>query len=160
MRKFTLKLLVYTIISLCAYSCSVAHNDFSNFKNLPSDGWAYNDTLVFMPVIPDTTATGYLILSIRHDNEYPYSNLWIEVRSTLSDSTERADTVNFLLANPYGRWYGQGFGASYQISDTISRPITLTDSLPVKVRHIMRTDTVRNIEQLGVTFVSIDEINR
>lgn len=146
--------------SLCAYSCSVGHNDFSLYKNLPSDGWAYTDTLSFLPSIPDSSARGHLILSVRHDNEYPYSNLWLEVRTTMPDHSEKVDTINFLLANPYGRWYGQGFGASYQISDTLPGLTVLTDSMPVKVRHIMRIDTIRNIEQLGITFVSIDIANK
>ncbi len=157
MRNITAKSIIPIITALCAYSCSVAHNDFSQFHDIDSDGWAYTDTLVFTPRIPDTTATGRLILSVRHDNEYPYSNLWVEVRTTRPDSSEQTDTVNFLLANPYGRWHGQGFGASYQLSDTLPRTIALTDSLPVKVRHIMRIDTVRHIEQLGVTFVTTDD---
>lgn len=148
--------IIMLIISLCAYSCSVAHNDFSQYHNLPSEGWAYSDTLTFLTEIPDTTASGRLVMSIRHDNEYPYSNLWIEVTTMRHDSSVKTDTINFLLANQYGRWYGQGFGASYQISDTLPSIMTLTDSMPIKVRHIMRIDTVRNIEQLGVSFVSID----
>lgn len=156
MNNIASKSIIMLTISLCAYSCSVAHNDFSQYLNLPPEGWAYTDTLTFLPDIPDTTASGRLVLSIRHDNEYPYSNLWIEVTTMRPDSSEKADTVNFLLANQYGRWYGQGFGASYQISDTLPAVMTLTDSLSIKVRHIMRIDTVRNIEQLGVSFVSID----
>lgn len=137
----------------------MAHNDFSQYQNLPKSGWAYNDTLTFMPEIPDSTASGKMIISIRHDNGYLYSNLWIEVRTLGADSSETADTINFILANPYGHWHGQGFGASYQISDTLPRTVTLTDSVPVKIRHIMRMDTVRNIEQLGITFVTSDSEN-
>ena len=156
MLKTTLKSVVTLIISLCAYSCSVAHNDFSEYCNLPSEGWAYTDTLVFYSSIPDSTAQGRLVLSLRHSNEYPYSNLWIEVSRQDASGSVKADTVNFLMASPYGQWYGQGFGASYQISDTLLQTVELTDSMPLRVRHIMRPDTIRGIEQLGISFVSND----
>ena len=56
------------------------------------------------------------------------------------------------LADVYGRWHGQGFGASYQFSRPFNTGVTLVRGDSVTVRHIMRVDTLRGIEQIGIKF--------
>lgn len=147
------RLLAISIISLCLGACAPGHNDYSDFHNIPTAGWAYNDTLTYIPTIGDSIASGMLVVALRHSNDYAYSNLWLEV--VYEDATKpRRDTLNIRLADIYGRWHGSGFGARYQIADTLARDVTLTTSRPVRIRHIMRDDTLRGIDQVGVLFVT------
>ena len=130
------------------------HNDYSDFKQLPDNRWIYGDTLTFTPDINDSIASGMLIVAVRHNNTYPYSNLWLEVTYPTSPTDVKRDTINLQLADIYGRWHGKGFGAGYQYADTVSKNVTLFNHQPITVRHVMRIDTLPDIELLGVTFVS------
>lgn len=141
-------------MTLCLGACVPGHNDFSEFRNLPAEGWLYGDTVKFIPSIEDSTATGLLTVAIRHNNEYEFSNLWLEITRNTPGGVLRRDTVNLELSDIYGRWHGNGFGASYQYSDTVEYPASIINGSPLMVRHIMRVDTLCDIEQIGITFVS------
>lgn len=140
-------------ILLCLGACVPGHNDYSQFENIPAEGWCYNDTLTFIPEPKDSSATGVLTLALRHNNDYIYSNLWVEV-SYLNDSATVTDTLNIELADIYGHWYGKGLGSRFQTEDTVSTSFHTVKGSPVKVRHIMRTDTLDGIEQVGIIFIS------
>ncbi len=144
------------LFSICLGACSPRQNDYSKFCNLSPSGWIYDDTLLFVTDIADSVASGTLTVAVRHNNNYPYSNLWLELtRRSGVDKTTR-DTLNLQLADIYGRWYGNGFGASYQFSDTVNNITRLFRGDTISVRHIMRLDTLPDVEQLGVTFVSTE----
>ena len=149
--------ILITLLSLCLGACAPGQNDFCEFRELPADGWVYGDTLCFMPQFADSTTTAIPVIALRHNNAYPYSNLWLELSRMSHDSTTLIlDTVNVRLADIYGRWAGHGFGASYQFADTLRGVTPVRAGETVTVRHIMRVDTLRDIEQLGILFVSTE----
>lgn len=142
-------------VALCAATictgCSPAGNSFSNYEFLPQDGWHYGDTIVFRPEIADSTAIGVLTLSLRHTNDYAYSNLWLEV-SVRDSSRQLTDTFNVVMADRLGRWLGRGIGTDFQSTDTIAPRIRVNRDTEIRVRHIMRVDNVRDVEQIGIVF--------
>ena len=150
MRKFA----IISILSLCLGACVPGHNDYSEFANLPAKGWAYSHPVTFIPTVADSICHGTMVLTIRHGNAYPYRNLWLEFSHIGADSLMRHDTLNVELADIYGRWHGSGLGTSFQYSDTISTDFVLYRDAGLKVRHIMRTDTLPSVEQIGLSFTS------
>ena len=146
-------LLVMTILS----GCSLRHNEYSYYHSFDSDGWAYGDSLKFTPEIEDSVSTGTLAVCVRHTNAYPYSNLWLELQYCTDDSTTVRDTVQVKLADDFGRWHGKGSGVSLQLADTVRRGFTMLNRHPMQIRHIMRADTLREIEQIGISFTPNDK---
>lgn len=142
------------LLIACIISACVPHGGYSDFKPLPASGWAYGDTVRFYPRMSDSVSTGSMIISVCHSTGYIYSNLWLEVTHMSSDSVCLRDTIDMRLADIYGRWQGRGFGATYQCSDTVPGPVSLLRDHNVTIRHIMRVDTVNDIEQIGLTFVT------
>jgi gliding motility-associated lipoprotein GldH len=136
---------------MMATSCQSRHNESSQYQFIDSDGWAYGDTLTFSPELSTPIADGCLTLSLRHTNEYIYSNLWLEVTTTDSLAT-RVDTINVVLADELGRWQGRGIGTDFQNTDTLFSRIRLRRPVTIKVRHIMRVDRLTDIEQVGIAF--------
>lgn len=152
------KLYILTmLLSFCLGACAPGQNDFCEFRQLPSEGWAYGDTLCFTPSFADSATIAIPVIALRHNNAYPYSNLWLELSRVSSDSmTIARDTINVRLADIYGRWQGHGFGASYQFADTLLDVKPIHSGETITVRHIMRVDTIRDIEQMGILFVSTE----
>lgn len=147
------------VLLLGTVSCSYNPNDYSCFTAIdPAEGWAYDDGLVYLPEIADSAAAGALALMVRHTNDYPYSNLWVEVRSqqTLTDGhlAQRCDTFQIPLADIYGNWRGSGRGDSYVVLDTIYPDFTLISQSPLRLRHVMRPERVGGLEQVGFIFSS------
>ena len=145
------KLLLITILTTLLAGCT-GKREFTAYNSIDNTGWAYSMPLDYTIELPDSMATGLLSLSLTHDNNYPYSNLWLEV--SYPDGEQHCkDTVNIEMCDVYGRWYGKGLPGHYQLTHPlINKPITLHDSDVVTVRHIMRVDTLHNISQAGVGF--------
>lgn len=147
--------IVFTITTLLLVaSCGRGERDYSRWVEVAVDGWAYGDTLRLIPadttlIDNDSLVNRRLTLGVVHSASYPYSNLWLEVTYPGNGHSYR-DTVNLTLADVYGRWLGKGFGASYQMEVTLSPYTDIDLTRPVSVRHIMRLDTLRGIERLGI----------
>jgi len=128
-----------------------SENETSKYWNLGGDGWRYADTLVYDV---DTTATADIAVVVRHATNYEYSNLWLELSYSTLDDSARTDTFNVILADDFGRWHGHGIGVGMQYADTLLRGVHLQDSTSLRLRHIMRADTLPGIEQVGIVLIS------
>lgn len=152
MRKTALILM----LSLLMAACSRHQNDYAAFSDVDSDGWAYGHSFLYLPQTEDSVVQGSLMVAVRHTNDYPYRNLWLEVTSQAQtpDSAVafRVDTLNMQLADPAGVWFGSGLGVSFQKSDTVVADFTLLSGAPIRVRHIMRAEKVPGLEQVGIIF--------
>lgn len=143
--------LIFLALLTVMTGCRMDPNDFSEYHTLDDEGWAYADTLKYNFVPRDSTVSGALSLSLRHTNDYIYSNIYLEV--TVADSLSvRRDTLEIRLADDFGRWYGRGIGTDFQVSDTLDRHITLRRPVEIEVRHIMRDEYLKDIEQVGISF--------
>lgn len=150
---------ILSLLSMAAAttSCSYNHNNYSCFSDIdPAEGWEYGRALVYMPEIGDSLAEGRLQMLVRHTNDYPYSNLWVEVESQQpADSGHLEvvrDTFCITLADIYGNWQGRGSGTTYERVDTLYADFTLISGAPLRLRHVMRPDRVEGIEKVGLIF--------
>lgn len=139
------------LLLAAASACHRVDDGHSEWQTLPSEGWAYGDTLVFNADSADTLRARDIIISLRHTDAYPYANLWLEL-SYASGDTIVADSVNIAVADEFGRWLGSGNGASMQLEDTIRTRYRVSPGSPLRLRHILRVDTLRELDQIGVSF--------
>ncbi len=125
--------------------------EHSGFTTIDPVGWIYGDTVRYCPADSDSTfmSSCDLVIVVRNNNDYEYSNLWLRLDYPGQDSVH-TDTLNVILADDFGNWRGKGIGGSYQLCDTVLRGIALDPSREIKLTHIMRTDTLEGIEQIGI----------
>ncbi len=145
MRHLILILAAIITISACS------DTERSAFSDIDAPGWRYGDTITFIPSDTAVCAAGAIAVAVRHTNGYEYSNLWVELTYTSPDTTV-ADTFNIVLADDFGHWRGKGVGIGYQVVDTLLRDVTIDTSAPMLLRHVMRTDTLQDIQQIGIIF--------
>lgn len=162
MKALKLLLLVPVLLATaCGITGSRGNGDdnyFSDFCTFDSQEWPYSHTVVFtVDTLRDSLSRGgTLLLSLRHTVAYPYSNIWLELSYPTPDGILAADTFNILLADDYGHWRGYGNGPSMAITDTLSRNFDIARHGMIRLRHIMRTDTLPNIEQVGIVYLPND----
>lgn len=156
------KLIAAVAVTTAAASCGITgsrgngdDNYFSAFTAFPRGEWEYASPSKFrVDTLRDSISRGgTLLLSMRHTSGYEYGNIWLELSYPVNDSTVRADTFNIVLADDYGHWLGRGLGPSVQVTDTLSRNFTIRKGETITLRHIMRTDTLSDIEQVGIVFL-------
>jgi gliding motility-associated lipoprotein GldH len=139
-----------TILSATLCACSDLGSEHTEWRDIDLPGWRYGQELVFN-ADSDSVAIDRLVLSVRHTDKYEYANLWLEL-SYASGDTVVADTFNIELADSFGKWYGTGTGVSFQQNDTLMPRHRVNLGSPLHLRHIMRIDTLKNIDQIGLSY--------
>tara|TARA_E500000178_G_C16722951_1_gene618024 strand:- start:49 stop:531 length:483 start_codon:yes stop_codon:yes gene_type:complete len=78
------------------------------FEELPKEGWQQDQWVEFSYTnrLPKKYASLDWIL--RHDDDYPFSNIHLIVAWRNPKGVENSDTLSYLLAKPDGRWLGKG----------------------------------------------------
>lgn len=135
------------------FSLAACHDDtvYHTYQNLSSNGWNKQDTLEY--TLPSQLAghTYELEVGLRHTENYPYQDIWLEVLYPLSPD-RRPDTLHLSLADKWGNWKGKGTaGNMYQFTCTQDHPLHLSraDSL-LQVVHIMRDKSLKGISDVGM----------
>lgn len=77
---------------------------YHNFKG----HWSASEKVVF-DIDSLTDQPVNLMIYIRNDQRYPFSNLFLIARMKTGDSLLVCDTLEYAMANEQGRWLGQGF---------------------------------------------------
>lgn len=160
MMRSILALPVVAVFALSLLSCGAPPgvDRGGDFADLPAEGWAYGDTLAFEPSpAPDSCLSDARVaVAVRHTSGYLYSNLWLEVSTPLAEGDSMlADTVSVELADEYGKWHGRGVGVSFVVTDTLPGRRIYRPGRPAYVRHVMRVDTLADIEQVGLIYFDI-----
>lgn len=145
-----LHILTMTLLGIVMMSTVVACDDGNPgaWVDIDINGWRYGNTVTLTPDSAD--ATDCIALTLRHSHNYDYANLWLEIDYDTPDSTA-TDTIDVTLADEWGRWKGRGSGVTYQLTDTVTLRHSLRRGGAMRIRHIMRMDTLTEIEQIGVT---------
>lgn len=152
-RNITLLGFVLTAVLLLTISCGQRRIDQSQYIGLSPKGWAYVDTLAFPVALSDSLIEANLTVAVDHSPLYKYRNLWIEITTgklgAPKNLKSHKDTVEIILSDTIGNWVGHGIASDYQVSSS-QIPLTLRQDEYILVRHIMRTDTLRDINRVGI----------
>lgn len=104
----TLSLFCGVLIFFLLISCddgSVYHT----YQTMPNF-WHKDSAVVFKFEERDTLRDYNLFLTLRNDNSYKYSNLFLITEMQFPHGRTISDTLEYIMANPDGSWLGTGFG--------------------------------------------------
>ena len=153
-RKIKSGIIFLFLWSFCFVACT-PNNNGSDYTDLPTNGWAYGDTLCFKINTVDSVVPGTLSVAVDHSDSYLYNNLWLEV-SYIADNIngrkeEFRDTLQIILTDSAGNWKGTGAASNFQTEVPFGKR-NFYSEYPVRIRHIMRTDTLKGMNRVGVFF--------
>lgn len=123
-----------------------------------SDGWPKDSVLAFPLTIDDAHGIYQTQIVVRNTDAYRNQNLWLFVDTETPAGTHRTDTVQFFLADEFGRWVGSGVGTVfenvwiYQPRVRYSEPGTYT----LRLQHGMRYDVLGGVSEVGVRVLRMD----
>jgi gliding motility-associated lipoprotein GldH len=133
------------------YSCGI-DSIYENTSDIPKGKWDKNTSVSFVVPITDTIKSCNIIFSIRNNNNYPYSNifLFVDTRSPLGKTLR--DTVEIELCDAKGKWLGKGIGGLWQNKFYFRKNIRFpySGNYVFKVTQAMREDRLEGIIDLGI----------
>ena len=77
---------------------------------IPNGLWNSGEPIGFKFIIEETSVPYNVYINVRNTNLYPTNNLWLFVTSISPSGKQQKDTVEFILADDKGQWYGSGMG--------------------------------------------------
>ena len=138
--------------SLSLVSCN-QNEIFYHYNSLPAKGWAKDSLLSFDFTVKDIAPKYNILIQVRHYGTYPYQNLWLFLENkNPKDSIAVKDTIEFYLADEYGKWLGTGVGALKEMPVLYKQQIHFTDtgSYQIKIGQGMRDSLLRGVERIGL----------
>ncbi len=78
---------------------------------ITSEGWQLEDPAIFELPRLDSLATYNAFITVRNNNKYPFSNLFLIVSLQYPYGKTVVDTLEYKMARPDGSWLGTGIGS-------------------------------------------------
>ncbi len=148
-------LLLFPLIGLL--SCSRDANIYFQYAHIPKEGWSKDYVLNFQPHISDQKAYN-LNIELRHNNDYPYQNIYFFVSTIYKDTILSTDTIQYLLADDFGKWNGSGYNALYQQSLLYKGNYIFPDTgdYRINIRQAMRDFVLLGVEDVGFRIEEVE----
>jgi len=156
-RKAELKRIFFTSLLICLFAGfnSCRNGDvYYEFHDIKKQKWSKYDTLYFYI---DSTSVNPLskydiTIELANNFDYPYRNIWLYAQDNITDTVFRNYSEQHMLADEFGKWYGSGFGALYQLSVPYRSSVQFKDgrNYCLKLIHGMRDEPLPGIGKVGV----------
>jgi len=123
-------------------------------KNVEIPGSLWNKSYMtqFEFTIDDNTIPYNLFVNVRHSEMFPSRNLWLFITTTGLDGKSQRDTLNCILADDAGKWFGSGMGDMFDIQIPFKKKIGFPAKgmYKINIEHGMRNDVLALISEIGL----------
>ena len=148
-RSQKLKGIIAALICSLFFSCE---NEalYDQYQAIDKTTWEKDKEYYFTFEVEDISVPYDLTLKVRNNNMYPYQNLWIFCNEEQPIGPLRRDTIECVLADEFGKWYGHGISL-YQSSFPIHTQYKFPHAgqYTFSFRQGMRDDALKGIQEIG-----------
>lgn len=149
-----LTVFLLAIFSLLIVSCN-KNVIYTDSVTLPGKIWNLSNIAEFNFTVSDTATNADVLFSIRTGADYPYRNIYLFVSASSPEGKIITDTLQFVLADEKGNWYGKGPGDVHELNLPYKTNIyfPLKGTYVFKIQHGMRIGDLRGVYDFGIRIV-------
>ena len=142
---------MFLLIVAALASCD-PHRIYEKNIKIPDGVWNRSKPVVFSVDIQDTLSACNLYINVRNTGMYPMRNLYLFVETTAPSGHSVVDTVDVLLADEKGKWYGKGLGDIWDLSRLYKKNIRFAQegTYTFSFEQAMRTENLPFILDVGL----------
>jgi len=142
--------LLLAILSVM-YSCD-ALRVFEENKAIENGIWASGAPVIFNVAVDDTLSPNTFYINLRHEEAYPYSNIFLYLHTRFPNGKEAQDTLEIMLQRPDGKWNGSGAGGlrDHQIAFKKGLRFPLKGKYVFSIAQAMRVKELGNVREVGL----------
>ena len=104
---FNILYLIFIFLFLSSCDSKVV---FEENKKFPENRWEQKNNIDFTTEIKDTLTPHNIYINVRNAGGYQFSNLFVFFTTQTPTGKRERDTVELTLADPSGKWQGEGLG--------------------------------------------------
>jgi gliding motility-associated lipoprotein GldH len=124
---------------------------YDEYQTINSDGWLTTESVDFEIEMDAVEGSGFnYLIGLRNNNDYLYSNIFFFVDVENPAGAHQQDTLQYLLAQPNGKWIGAGVGAIKHNLFKFKQDQSMEAGIyKIKLSHGMRDEVLVGIEDIG-----------
>ncbi|MAZ93788.1 MAG: hypothetical protein CMF58_05160 [Lentimicrobiaceae bacterium] len=151
-KKMIKKLILILLVGITIISCQ-KNTIINQSIDIPSEGWHKNNAVEFKVDVQDSLQNYDFQISIRNTINYRYSNLYVFLITEFPNGNFTRDTLEFMLANPEGKWLGTGWSSIKENNILLNKNMRfpISGEYRLLLQQAMRTDTLEGINSLGIS---------
>ncbi len=132
-------------------SCS-QHSIYNEHVDLKNGKWFKDNSAHFEVTITDTSGLYNYFITLRHNTDYRYSNLYLFLTTQFPDNTYTRDTLECVLADNSGKWFGKGWSNIKEDNILLRQNLKfpMAGKYNFYIQQAMRQDTLKNILSVGI----------
>ena len=124
---------------------------YNQYQSTNIDCWSKTDTLLYNIGTLNVSGIYSYELGLRTTTTYPFTNICLVVeQENIKKNVVTKDTINCELTSSEGNTKNTGLGFKQYVFPLASKVITEQDSIKIKVYHIMATDSITGISDVGI----------
>jgi gliding motility-associated lipoprotein GldH len=125
---------------------------FEQNQAIPEIGWSSKNVLKFDVDVANIKVPTNFYINVRNADGYPYSNLFLFIKTKFPNGKMSNDTLECILANENGKWIGKGLGDIYDNQIPFKRNVRFPEAgkYTFEIQHAMRMDTIPLIMDVGL----------
>lgn len=155
--KLTLILLSFTMVMLCV-SCD-SNKVYEDNLPMENNNWLSEDIKSFSFEVTDTISPVNIYVNLRTTTDYAYSNIYVFLYTEFPNGVSDKDTLEFLLAQPDGKWLGENSGTIVEFKGLIATGgrFSTAGEYTFKLQHAMREESLPEIVDVGIRVETMEE---
>jgi gliding motility-associated lipoprotein GldH len=146
-----ISLFLFLAVAMVFTSCD-PNRVYETNRTVDGEKWHKDSALTFPFTIEDTLSSHNLLINIRNSGSYRYRNLLLYIDLQLPGEQTIVDTLNCILADEKGKWYGKGWGSIWSSTIPYKSRIRFPNKGEYRLTliHAMRDENLRAISDIGV----------
>ena len=139
------------LLFLSVFSSCEKKYYYSEFKPVDSKNWEQTDTLTYLVDIDDSNAYYDIFVSVRHQKDYEFSNIWLNIIDSYYEVKE-----TYRLQVPLFKQDGKPYGKESGSLCTQTIPFQKRTKFPksgnykIKIVQLMRKEPLNGISDVGI----------
>lgn len=153
-KQHVLKILFLAFLLLVFLSSCDPNRIYEKNIRVSPNGWSVGEKVLFEAPIIDSVVLCNFYINLRHTEDYKFSNLYLFIDTYVPQGQHARDTIELILADKTGKWYGEGFGKikEYQVLIRQGVVFPVTGVYNIAIQHGMRETELQGIEDVGIRF--------
>jgi len=140
------------LLNFSFVSCSENGVIENQSKTIGKEIWNEKEPVSFDFSIQDTVEYFDIFLTLRNDENFRWSNVYLFSDLTFPNGKTRRDTLEITLADKYGNWTGNNSGTIITTTARLinHRRFPLSGDYKIDVTHGMRVKELENVISVGL----------
>lgn len=145
-------ILSFCVILLLTLSSCNEKALLNSYVTIPNNEWSKSNKIKFEIDVKDKNPLHNVYLTVRHADSYPFSNLFLFLKTKYPSGKYSIDTLECILATPKGEWIGDGTGDIFDNKILIKKNIQFqeTGKYTFTFEQGMRLDPLPLIMDFGM----------